>query len=209
MGGGAKNGCDGGTKYFLFMKQFLFLPHFCIYWNLPNWQLMFCLVVLETESKHIKEGLLLPALPKWNKRMYFLHIGYHDPVPWATDVCKTEFSPVPNLSHYGHFVITSECLLWYIREEYNDFVHIWYSYQEPCVSHAYKIPLGSVQNWSNYDHFCVHVLYVLWYLRKELVDFIHIWYSNQVRCVVKYHLALCKIIAFKPIFFLHFMCFLQ
>ena len=37
--------------------------------------------------------------------MDFLHIGYHDQVPWAADACKTEFGSVPTLTNYGHFFI--------------------------------------------------------------------------------------------------------
>ena len=42
--------------------------------------------------------------------MDFLHIRYHDQVPWAADAYKIEFG-VPNLSHYGNFFIHVECLL--------------------------------------------------------------------------------------------------
>ena len=76
---------------------------------------------------------LFPALPKQNRGnigtgpvrqclnscphaflcdgwMDFLHIGYHDQVPWAPDACKTEFDTEQNLSNYGHFFINFECL---------------------------------------------------------------------------------------------------
>ena len=34
--------------------------------------------------------------------MDFIHIGYHDQVPWAAHACKILFGSVPNLSNYGH-----------------------------------------------------------------------------------------------------------
>ena len=43
--------------------------------------------------------------------MDFLHIGYHDQVPWAADACKTEFGSVLNMSNYGIFFINFDCLL--------------------------------------------------------------------------------------------------
>ena len=62
----------------------------------------------------------------------FLHIGYHDQVPWATGAYKIEFGSMPHLSNYGNFPILLECLLWYLREECSDFVNICYSYQVLC-----------------------------------------------------------------------------
>ena len=41
--------------------------------------------------------------------MNFLHIGYHDQVVWAADVCKIKVGYVPNLSNYGNFFINLEC----------------------------------------------------------------------------------------------------
>ena len=37
--------------------------------------------------------------------MDFLHIQYHDQVPWAADACKVEVGSMPNLSNWpfcGH-----------------------------------------------------------------------------------------------------------
>ena len=36
----------------------------------------------------------------------FLHVGYHDQVPWAADAWQTEFGSVPNLSNYVNFFNT-------------------------------------------------------------------------------------------------------
>ena len=41
----------------------------------------------------------------------FLHIVYHDQVPWAIDTHKIEFGSVPNFSNYSNFFINFECLL--------------------------------------------------------------------------------------------------
>ena len=42
--------------------------------------------------------------------MDFLHIGYHDQVPWAAFASKIEFGSVLNLTNYSHFFINFECL---------------------------------------------------------------------------------------------------
>ena len=40
----------------------------------------------------------------------FLHIRYHEEVPWAADACKIEFGSVPHLSNCGYFsYIVSVC----------------------------------------------------------------------------------------------------
>ena len=40
--------------------------------------------------------------------MDFLHIGYHDQVPSAADVCKIKFGSALNLSNYDNFFINFE-----------------------------------------------------------------------------------------------------
>ena len=55
--------------------------------------------------------------------MDFLHIGYHDQVPWTTNACKIEFVSIPNCSNCGYIFINFDYLC-YLREECNDFVHI-------------------------------------------------------------------------------------
>ena len=107
----------------------------------------------------------------------FLHIGYHDQVPWATDACKTEFGSVPHLSNYGNFfnkfrlIVLSQRRVWGFKK------NIWYSYQVWCIAHASKIAFASVPNLSNYCH-----LYWWWYLREEWVNFVPIWYKSGAMC---------------------------
>ena len=116
--------------------------------------------------------LVCPRTFLHNGWMDFLHIGYHDQVPWASDAYKSEFMSVPNLTNYGHFFITFECLLWYLRED-RDFFHngMWYNYQVWCIAHAGKIAFSSLPYLSNCGQFVIHFVPLLWYFREEWVDF--------------------------------------
>ena len=87
----------------------------------------------------------------------FLHITYHDQVPWAADAGKIKFGSVSNLSNNGYFFINFECL-WYLGEECGDSVHISNNYQ---VSDVCKIAFGSVPNLSNYSHFFIYFVFFI------------------------------------------------
>ena len=112
---------------------------------------------------------------------------YHDQVPWATDTCKLEFGFVLNLSNYGHFFLTVECLLWYLREECGNCIYIWYSYQIPCVAPACKIAFGYVPNlWPLFHIYCVFVMISqrrMWWFYLYLLQY-------QVWCITH----VCKIV---------------
>ena len=41
----------------------------------------------------------------------FLHITYHDQVPWAGNAGEREFGSVANLTNYGNVFLNFECLL--------------------------------------------------------------------------------------------------
>ena len=158
-----------------------------------GWMIHMCLAV-----GHVTWILhtLFPASPRQNRGIYervvhqsvhpciflhdlwmdFLHIWYHDQVPWATDAYKIKYGSVPNLSNLGIFppkFCHNVYLLWYLRKCV-DFVHIWYSNQVSWAADACKIALWFVLN---YGH--IFILCLLWYLREEWVvwffDFVHIW----------------------------------
>ena len=84
--------------------------------------------------------------------MDFLHIEYHDQIPWTADTSNIEFVSVANLSNYGFFFINVECCN---SSEKNVvcFVKIWYNNQVACVAHGCKIALGFVPNLNNYGNF--------------------------------------------------------
>ena len=70
------------------------------------------------ESKNTGKGSVSPDVHPhtllhdgW---MGFLHIGYHDQVPWVADAFKIEIGIVSNFSNYGHymhFVMNLVCFL--------------------------------------------------------------------------------------------------
>ena len=66
-------------------------------WNQGNYSLLHLCGIRKYRKESNRLSVRLRAFHHdgW---IDFLHIGYHDQVPWATYVCKIEFGYVPSLS---------------------------------------------------------------------------------------------------------------